>query len=169
LQAVPAAKRLLIYDWDTGDNTTPPPSVDRFSHYFRIPRRGWRFWKPTERSYDVTLAVRVPFTEVTTTFPFGNVITPRIAAADWWRAEPMEIASFFISVAIAVATAFSTQYASGVPNEITWSACLTAFMLGFGLDQLRDTISPASTSLPAANPRPAAAPAAPRPAGHVGP
>jgi hypothetical protein len=80
----------------------------------------------------------------------------------------MEIASFFISVAIAVATAFSTQYASGVPNEITWSACLTAFMLGFGLDQLRDTISPASAASPTANPQPAATSAASRPAGHVG-
>ena len=34
---------------------------------------------------------------------FGMVITQRVAAADWWRAEPMEIASLFISVAIAVA------------------------------------------------------------------
>jgi len=168
LQAVPAAKRLLIYDWDTGDNTTPPPSVDRFSHYFRKPPRGRRFWGRAERSYDVTLAIRVPFTADTDTFPFGTVITPRAGASDWWRAEPMEIASFFISVAIAVATAFSTQYASGVPNEITWSACLTAFMLGFGLDQLRDTISPASAASPTANPQPAATPAASRPAGHVG-
>jgi hypothetical protein len=170
LQAVPAAKRLLIYDWDTGDNTTPPPSVDRFSHYFRVARRrGRRFWRRAERSYDVTLAVRVPFTADTDTFPFGTVITPRAGASDWWRAEPMEIASFFISVAIAVATAFSTQYASGVPNEITWSACLTAFMLGFGLDQLRDTISPASAASSPASAQPAATPAATRPSGHAGP
>jgi hypothetical protein len=169
LQAVPAAKRLLIYDWDTGDDTAPPPSVDRFSHYFRLPPRGFPSWKAAERSYDVTLGIRVPFTHHTETFPFGTVITPRVAPSERWRAEPMEIASFFISVAIAVATAFGTQYASGVPDQITWSAGLSAFMLGFGLDQLRDTISPAAAALPAANPPQAAAPAPAHQAGHAGP
>jgi hypothetical protein len=167
LQAVPAAKRLLIYDWNTGDDTTPPPSVDRFSHYFRGARRGLWFRRGDERSYTVTLGIRVPFTANTGTFPFGTVITPRLGAAEGWRLEPMEVASFFISAAIATATAFGTQYASGLPDEITWATCSSAFMLGFGLDQLRDTISPAaSVSSPAS--APAASAPAPR-AAHPAP
>jgi hypothetical protein len=152
LQAVPAAKRLLIYDWDTGDETSPPPSVDRFNHYFRSPRRPWELWKPAERDYVVTLAVRVPFSSHTEAFPFGTVITARTPVADWWRVEPMEIASFIISAAIAAATAFGTQYASGVPDELTWAAYSSAFMLGFGLDQLRDTISPVAATMHPATP-----------------
>jgi len=165
LRTVSAASRLLTYDWDTGDGTTPPPDVGRFSHYFKAPRPRLRFWKTVRRSYDVTLAVRVPFTAVTDSFGFATVITPRMTAADRWRAEPMEIASFFISAAIAVATAFGTQFGGGVPNEITWSAGFSAFMLGFGLDQLRDTISPGTAAVTSpAPPPPAAAPAPAHPA-----
>jgi hypothetical protein len=160
LQAVPAAKRLLVYDWDTVDNTAPPKNVDCFSHYFQSPRLPWQLWKSAEKDYTVTLAVRVPFSDHAQTFPFGTVITTR-APAPYRLLEPMEIASFFISAAIAVATAFGTQYASGMPDELTWAACSSAFMLGFGLDQLRDTISPAAAGMPTP------APTAAHPAAHA--
>jgi hypothetical protein len=162
LQAVTAAKRLLIYDWDTGDETAKPPSVDRFSHYFRMSwRESWMSWRESwrlgsARSYDVTLAVRVPFTSHTETFGFVTVVTPRVSAAGRWL-EPMDLASFVVTAAIAVATAFGTQYASGLPDVITWPAGLSAFMLGFGLDQLRDTISPAASAVPSGNASVAAA------------
>ena len=62
---------------------------------------------------------------------------------------PMELAGFAVTSAIAVVTAFGAHYGSSLPNVITWSDWLAAFMLGFGLDQLRDTVAPTTTSAPA--------------------
>jgi hypothetical protein len=48
-----------------------------------------------------------------------------------------------------VVTAFATKYGSAVPNVIVWSDCVTAFTLGFALDQLRDTVTAPHASLSA--------------------
>jgi hypothetical protein len=90
-----------------------------------------------------------------------RVVTPRRTTAAWWKVEPMELASFGVTTAIAVVTAFGAHYASSLPNVITWSDWLSSFMLGFGLDQLRDTVGTATVATPAA-------PAVP-PAGAAGP
>ena len=55
------------------------------------------------------------------------------------------IAGFVVSIAIAGVTAFGAHYSANLPDVITWSDALSSFMLGFGLDQLRDTVSPTSS------------------------
>jgi hypothetical protein len=90
-----------------------------------------------------------------------QVVTPRSTTGAWWKVEPMELASFSVTTAIAVVTAFGAHFASSLPNVITWSDWLSSFMLGFGLDQLRDTVGTPTVTTPAA-------PAVP-PAGAAGP
>jgi hypothetical protein len=58
-------------------------------------------------------------------------------------ASPIELASFAVTTAIAVVTAFGAHYGSSFPNVIGWSDALSSFMFGFGLDQLRNTVAPA--------------------------
>ena len=47
-------------------------------------------------------------------------------------------AVFFITTAMAVLAAFGAQYSGVLPIAVDWSAGVTAFMFGFGIDQLRD-------------------------------
>jgi hypothetical protein len=175
---VPAVRRLLTYSWSISDDTAPPPNVDRIRHYFRQPKLGWRSLqkKPTAtvessvraatmqaaETYSVTVTVGVPFTaDKTYTLP-ARMVTPRRAAGVWWKVEPMELASFGVTTAIAVVTAFGAHYASSLPNVITWSDWLSSFMLGFGLDQLRDTVTTSTVVTPVGPAvQPATSPAAP--------
>jgi hypothetical protein len=50
----------------------------------------------------------------------------------------MQIATFIISTGIAVLAAFGTQYGGGLPSSIDWSVSVSAFLFGFGIDQIRD-------------------------------
>jgi hypothetical protein len=123
----------------------------------RVPRRA--------KTSTVAVTVGVPFAADTAlAHPpqvSPQVVTPRRTTGAWWKVEPMELASFGVTTAIAVVTAFGAHYASSLPNVITWSDWLSSFMLGFGLDQLRDTVgTPTVTTT--------AAPAVP-PAGAAGP
>jgi hypothetical protein len=153
---VPAAKRLLTYSWSIDDNTAKPPDVDSFRHYFRPP--GWR----KSRSHLITLSVGVPFTKHDPLQLKSQPMVPRDKTG-WLKVEPMEWASFSVTTAIAIVTAFGAHYAGSLPNEITWSDWLSSFMLGFGLDQLRDTVNPptATTTTPTVQPAAANAPTAP--------
>ena len=78
----------------------------------------------------------------------------------------MELATFGVTAAIAVVTAFGAHYASSLPNVITWSDWLSSFTFGFGLDQLRDTVTTSTVVAPTGSAVQAAAsptaPAAPR-------
>jgi hypothetical protein len=49
----------------------------------------------------------------------------------------VEVTMFFISFFIAVCAAYGTQYAT-LPTADTVSVFITAFLFGFGLDQIRD-------------------------------
>jgi hypothetical protein len=178
LNDVPAVRRLLTYSWSISDDTAPPPNVDRFRHYFRQPKLGWRLLQrrpppatvgssvqPPEvkaaQTYSVTVTVGVPFTaDKPHTLP-ERIVTPRRTTGVWWKVEPMELASFGVTTAIAVVTAFGAHYASSLPNVITWSDWLSSFMLGFGLDQLRDTVTTSTVVAPIGPAvQPPAAPAA---------
>lgn len=141
LNDVAAARRLLTYSWEIDDGTTPPPNVERFRHYFRRGQSG-----VPEEVRHITLHVQVPFTDgAAVTLP-AKEVRPRHAGGSWWKFEPMELASFTVSTAIAVVTAFGAHYAQNVPDVVTWSDWLSSFMLGFGLDQLRDTVTPGVSS-----------------------
>jgi hypothetical protein len=63
-----------------------------------------------------------------------------------------------------VLTAFAAQYGAGVPDTTDWKNCVTAFLFGFGIDQLRDrttgttmpvttapTVAPAKPNIAASN------------------
>jgi hypothetical protein len=142
LNDVPAAKRLLSYGWSIDDDTGLLPHVDRFRHYFRPP--GWR---KAAKPANVSLELRVPFAAQSSGLPLLTlVVTPRRTNGGWWKVEPMEWASFCVTTAIAVVTAFGAHYAGSLPNVITWSDWLSSFMLGFGLDQLRDTVGPSAAT-----------------------
>jgi hypothetical protein len=174
LGSVAAARRLASYAWTIGDGSSPPPDVDRCHHYFRPSLPGWvdRILRKPPLAYPVVVEVRVPFSGAKPV-KFGVTVRPR-PMPRVWTTMPMDLLSFTVTAAIAVVTAFGAKYATGVPNVIDWPDCLTAFMLGFGLDQLRDTVStpptpgsappPASAIAPppsaALAPQPAAAPAA---------
>lgn len=153
LNDVPAARRILNYQWSIDDNTRPPPDVDRFRHHFHQHKLVWRMpWDaPPSKSRTIELKVRVPFGNDTTLHALPpKVVTLRRPTGGWWKVEPMEVASFAVTTSIAVVTAFGAHYASSLPNVITWSDWLSAFMLGFGLDQLRDTVNPPPAATPAA-------------------
>ena len=162
LSNVQAVRRLLSYDWSFGDDTSPPPDVDSCRHYFRKPKmeRSKKalfstlpepvykalFSELPASAYTVSVSVAVPFTD-TPRFGFNRQVTPKtLHAVDVSRMTGL--VGFAITSAIAVVTAFGTKYATSVPNAVGWSDCLTAFLLGFGLDQLRDTVSPSAETAP---------------------
>jgi len=144
LSDVPAARRLLSYSWTINDGTTPPPNVDRYKHYFRA-----SFLKRIGNSkavFDVGLCVKVPRAKEPGPYKVAaKRVTPRHAERGTWTSVPIELTSFAVVTAIAVVTAFGAHYSSSIPNVLGWSDLLTAFMLGFGLDQLRNTLSAPST------------------------
>lgn len=160
---VPAARRLLTYSWVISDASAQPPNVDRFRYYFRRPDFAWRLpWTAAPaQTRTLTATVQVPFTAAAPITLPTLTLTLRRPRGTWWRVEPMELASFCVTLAIATVSAFGTQYASSLPNVITWSDWVSAFLFGFGLDQLRDTVStPAnSTTTAGAHPPPTPAPA----------
>lgn len=183
LNDVPAARRLLTYSWSISDNTAPPADVDRFRHYFRQPMLGWRFLqrRPSPASgrpaspgvqratpkgaeiHTIAVSVGIPFAIDKEAYALpARELTLRRTPGVWWKVEPTELASFAVTTAIAVVTAFGAHYASSLPNVITWSDWLSSFMLGFGLDQLRDTVTTQTVVAPAGPAvQPAMSPAAP--------
>jgi hypothetical protein len=157
LRDVAAVRRFMSYEWSFGDETTQPPNVDHTRHYFRPPARHWLHKTPL-LTYKVSVKVSVPFTDAKD-ITFKRDVTARTA-------RPISVTrwtgwiNFLVTASIAVVTAFGTKYATTLPNVVGWPDCLTAFMLGFGLDQLRDTV----TSPPSASPPPfPVAPANPAP------
>jgi hypothetical protein len=155
LNDVPAAKRLLNFFWSINDDTGPPPDMDHFRHYFRQPILAWSMpWRtsPSAKTFTIAVNVRVPFADDTAFTLPSQAVTPRRTTGAWWKFEPMEWASFSVTTAIAIVTAFGAHYASSLPDVITWSDWLSSFMFGFGLDQLRDTVVPATAAQPTALP-----------------
>jgi hypothetical protein len=162
LNDLPAARRILKYHWSIDDNTRPL-DVDRFQHQFHPDKLVWRMpwdldklvWRmpwdaPPPKPRTIKLSVRVPFaTDTALHAVLPEVVTPRHPSGGM-KIEPMEVTSFFVTTAIALVTAFGAHYASSLPNVITWSDWLSSFMLGFGLDQLRETVSPPTAATPAA-------------------
>ena len=52
----------------------------------------------------------------------------------------LQVINFALSTSIAVLAAFAAQYGSALPDALDWKAAVAAFMFGFGLDQIRDTV-----------------------------
>lgn len=161
LDDVAAARRLLSYAWSIDDGTTPPPDVDRFNHYF-LPRRRLPVGKGRQATaYAIQVTVTVPFADGKSYGIGPQTVTPRGATRDWYKLSPMEVASFTISAAIAVVTAFGIHYSDNLPSVLTFSDFVSSFMLGFGLDQLRDTVGGPAAAVPPAAPAAQQQPAPP--------
>jgi hypothetical protein len=147
LKDVPAVRRIMHYEWSFDDDTAPPPDTNRCRHYFTPLRRRFLRSKGQKKEYTVSVKVSVPFTNAQK-IPAEKKLTPRMPEAAgevrWTNGV-----SFAVTAAIAVVTAFATKYGSAVPNVIVWSDCVTAFTLGFALDQLRDTVTAPHASLSA--------------------
>lgn len=146
--AVDAVRRICDYKWDFGDNT-PSPNSDFCRHFYLSPpepgdlmeraarRIGRKFGLGvrTGHPYTVTVTVTTPVS----TGP-GVAFTKAITVQRSRRrmgAIGIEVATFFISFFIAVCAAYGTQYAT-LPTADTVSVFITAFLFGFGLDQIRD-------------------------------
>jgi hypothetical protein len=142
LRDVPAVRRLMSYEWSFDDGTSPPPNVDRCRHYFRPPPADLYSWfgVVAKRRYTISVKVSVPFTAAVE-HAFSQDVTVRpshssgVSRLTGWT-------TFLLTAAIAVITAFGAKYAGGVPDTVGWPDLLTAFSLGFGLDQLRDAVTP---------------------------
>ncbi len=156
LRDVAAVRRLLSYQWSFGDGSTPPPDVDHCRHYFQRPRRELRTGRVPQRTYQVSVKLSVPFTDMQE-IVFTRDVTPRASRAGSITRLTGWI-GFLITASIAVVTAFGAKYATSVPYVVGWPDLLTAFLLGFGLDQLRDAVNtPLSPAAPPARAAPAAA------------
>jgi hypothetical protein len=148
LSNIAAVRRLLSYQWSFGDGSSPPPNVDRCRHFFRRPRRNWG--RRPDLAPTISVTVTVPFTD-DASVPFNLKVAPRYPE-HFSVSRMTDLAGFTTSAAVAIAAAYGAKYASSLPNLITWNDCLTAFLLGFGLDQLRDTVtSPVAASTPNAS------------------
>lgn len=161
LNSIPAARRLLAYEWKIDDGTSPPPNVDRFRHYFRKPashaRLPWGTAAVDKR--EISLGIQVLFTKpamIIIDLPTKQ-LTLRRSARPALRGREIDLATFCVTTSIAIVTAFSAHYASSLPDIISFTDYVTSFMFGFGLDQLRDTVNtPSNTTTAAAgSPNPA--------------
>ena len=144
LRSVPATSGLLEYQWRFDDNTTSPDAGASCKHFFLPPSRAkwswiWLSWLfktgPQEHVRKVTVTVRVPEWGKSREFARELTLQPRDGSAG---VTAMQAATFFITTAMAVLAAFGAQYSGVLPIAVDWSAGVTAFMFGFGIDQLRD-------------------------------
>ncbi len=157
LQRIGAARRLCTYEWNFRDGTVTPPS-DFCRHFFLAPRRGGlygriRGWlgalvrwlvggeRPEQRR-DITVTVTPPLNTGEPT-PFNKTITLLPKQDHGFGAIGIEVATFFVSFFMAVCAAFGTQYAT-LPTADSLSVFITAFLFGFGLDQIRDKTTTAA-------------------------
>jgi hypothetical protein len=154
LRDVDSALRLCTYKWDFGDGTTTPPS-DSCRHFFLAPRQGnwlvralrWigaklRLTKVADpdRQRDINVTVTPPL-NLGNPVNFSKTITVVAERDRGWGAIGAEAAMFLISFVIAVFAAYGTQYAT-LPTADSMSVFITAFLFGFGLDQIRDRTTP---------------------------
>lgn len=161
LNSIPAARRLLAYEWKIDDGASPPPNVDRFRHYFRQP--AWQARLPWSAAAtdtrNISLGLQVLFTATTTNELLRKQLILRRRDYSALKGREMDLATFFVTTSIAIVTAFGAHYASSLPNVISFADYATSFMFGFGLDQLRDTVNtPSNTTTAAAGARQLASP-----------
>lgn len=151
---VDAVRRLCTYKWRFGDNT-PSPLSDFCRHFYLAPRdeesqlakrtlrrigRKLGLAAPNSATYEVSVAVTPPVNGSAAS-SFYKKVTVLPARERGVGAIGIEVATFFISFSIAVVAAYGAQY-STLPTADSWSVFITAFMFGFGLDQIRDRASP---------------------------
>jgi hypothetical protein len=151
LQEVEAARRLCSYEWDFADNALTPPS-DFCRHFFDwtqhrglIRRRlDWVSQKfarlssgPRKRNERTVKVSVTPPLRRGDASEFATTIDLLPKRDRGFGAIGIEVSMFFISFFIAICAAYGTQYAT-LPTADSLSVFITAFLFGFGLDQIRD-------------------------------
>lgn len=139
LTSEPAALGLLEYQWRFDDNTTSPDAGAYCKHFF-LPRSRQKWWSrkvagTTGNVRTVTLTVRVPVWGEPHNFTSDLTLRDREGTVG---ISAMQVTTFVITTATAVLAAFGAQYSGVLPTAIDWGVGVTAFMFGFGIDQVRD-------------------------------
>jgi hypothetical protein len=141
--SLPAAQGILSYSWRFDDETTSPDAGVSCKHFFLPPRIGSRlrsFWKrernQTLHTKTVTLSVAHPVWGEKQ--DFTKTLQLRAHSNGVSSLRVMQMATFLITTAVAVLAAFGAQYTQSLPTTIDWSAAVTGFLFGFGIDQLRN-------------------------------
>ncbi len=159
LKTIVAARRLCTYDWNFNDGTVAPQS-DFCRHFFLAARhyglfgrlRDW--WEAvvrwvTGRKRPVTpLKIMVTVTPPLNAGPATTIDKEIVLLPEQdhgFGAIGIEVATFFVSFVMAVFAAFGTQYAT-MPTADSLSVFITAFLFGFGLDQIRDKTTTAAAA-----------------------
>jgi len=157
LQRIVAARRLCTYHWNFRDGTVSPPG-DCCWHFFLASRRGGllgriRGWiaavmrwlvggERPEQPRQITVTVTPPLNSGPAK-AFNRTITLLPKQDHGFGSIGIEVATFFVSFFMAVCAAFGTQYAT-LPTADSLSVFITAFLFGFGLDQIRDKTTTAA-------------------------
>jgi hypothetical protein len=151
LGQLPLAHQFLNYAWTFDDETVTPSHAYCCRHFFVRRKKRPHGGNPDEFSARVV---------VTTPFAEGKAhaemtIKPHPRSGDFGYAM-METVSFSIFTLIAIISAYKTQYATSA-TSLAATDMVNAFLFGFGLDQLRDTVTNQSTTRldPAKQPQPA--------------
>lgn len=162
ISQLPAARAFPTYTWEFDDDKSlknvdfyqrihffKPSAMygtKRIFYFFTEAIHQFRHGTPARhwRTASVRVDVVVPGHEA---IQFPLDVNPR--AADGSLISWMDLFGFAISTSIAVVVAFGAKYGASVsdlPSHLAFSDALTAFMFGFGLDQLRDTVSNQATT-----------------------
>jgi hypothetical protein len=141
LNNVPAARLLPSYRWQFDDRESRPDDGEQCMHFFLPPRGLARIAGalslrgPVSREAQVTVSIP-SLSDKTYTF---KKRFPMRAQRDHASAlTATQVMSFLITTATAVLAAYGTQYGGVTPADLGWSACISALVFGFGIDQVRD-------------------------------
>lgn len=144
------ARRLVQFVWDFGDGTARTRGVRCVHHFpltvlWRNPLRRLQRLQLVKGSYERTVSVEMSASddERESTAKTDTKVRVRGPTKRSVGLTLFELFSFVLVTAVAVISAFGAEYANLV-GESTYSTWLTAFLFGFGLDQIRDrTVNPA--------------------------
>ena len=138
---MPAARQLPSYKWEFDDLASRPDDGEQCKHFFLPPRGLARIWRFVSLQGSLTREVQVTVSMPSlssVSYPFKKVLRFRAQRDHTSSLTATQVMTFIITTATAVLAAYGTQYGSATPGVIDWSACVSARLFGFGIDQVRD-------------------------------
>jgi hypothetical protein len=141
LKNVAAARQLPCYKWEFDDHASRPDDGEQCKHFFLPPGRLARVWRFVSLQGPQTREVQVTVTMPSLShgiYTFKKVLRFRAQRDHTSSLTATQVMTFIITTATAVLAAYGTQYGNATPETIGWSACISALLFGFGIDQVRD-------------------------------